>query len=61
MNKLGIKNTLKKCGAPTLSNLVGHECLSAIVNIRGGRVTEGQIVDILISKYGSQINRKISI
>ena len=61
MKTLDIQTALKKCGAPKLSELVGIERLSAIVSILGGRVTESQIADILISKYGSQILAEKSI
>lgn len=52
---LNLKESLKKCGAAKLSSLVGYTRLETIVSILGGRVTESQMVDILLSKYGSQI------
>jgi len=55
MKHLQIRATLRKCGAAKLSRLVGETRLDAIVSILGGLVTEGQMVDILLSKHGSQI------
>ncbi len=52
---LSLKASLKKCGAAKLSALVGSARLETIVSILGGRVIESQMVDILLSKYGSQI------
>jgi superfamily II DNA or RNA helicase len=55
VQSLNIKKSLRKCGAAKLSELVGSSRLEMIVSILGGRVTEGQMVDILLSKFGSQV------
>lgn len=53
--KLNIKKSLKKCGAEKLSQLIGCDRLEAITSIMDGRIAESQMVEILISKHGSQI------
>jgi len=55
MEPLSIRDSLRRCGAANLSTLVGSKRLESIVSILGGRVTESQMVEILLSKYGSQI------
>ncbi len=55
MKLLELKRSLRKCGAAKLTELVGEERLTAIVSTLGGRVTERQMADILLSKFGSQI------
>lgn len=61
MEKLNLKQSLRKCGAAKLSALIGVDRLEAITSIMDGRIAESQMVEILISKQGSQMlaNREI--
>jgi len=55
MKQLSLKGSLRKCGAAKLTALVGEKRLETIVSTLGGKVTERQLADILLSKFGSQI------
>lgn len=55
METVSLKDNLRKCGAAKLSSLIGEERLEAIASLFDGRITESQMVDILLSKHGSQV------
>jgi hypothetical protein len=58
MQKHELKKTLKKLGAGKLSSLIGIDRVESICSIMQEMVTENQLVDILIARYGTQILAK---
>jgi len=61
MDIISLKKTLRKLGAAKLSGLIGVTRLEAICSIMKDRVTENQLVEILLARHGTQIlaNKKI--
>lgn len=55
MEKLTLRNTVRRLGAAKLTALIGIERLEAIHAIMQSKVTENQLADILIERYGTQI------
>ena len=55
MEKLNLRQTVKKLGAAKLTALIGMERLEAIHAIMQNKVTENQLADILIERHGTQI------
>lgn len=55
MEKLDLGRVLNKLGAARLSNLIGESRLESICSIMQDRVTEKQLAQIVLTRYGTQI------